>query len=112
MSLDEEHVAVVARDGRRDHDLGTLAHNYLLLTLARVRRDDERSDLPASEQGWVDVDRLLKMLRVDENKLNVDVHRARKRLAATGVDGAAGIIERRPARRMRLGLARFTIRQG
>ena len=110
VTRDEEHVQLYAVEGTMRTDLGALAHNYLLLTLARLREEDAANpERSASEHGWVGVDRLLKMLRVDENKLNVDVHRARKRVASIGVDGAAGVVERRPTKQMRLGPVRVAI---
>ena len=79
-----------------------------LLTLARLRLED--ADEPSAEQGWVDRDRLLKLLGVDANALNVAIYRARGQLPAGGVDGAAGVVEVRRGRRP-LGVGRVGSRQ-
>jgi hypothetical protein len=50
------------------------------------------------------------MLRVDENKLSVDIYRARKVLSAEGIQGAPGFIERRrTSRQVRLGVAVLSV---
>ena len=60
--------------------------------------------------GWRDRDELCRMLATDEYRLNVDICRARKQLAAAGLAGAASIVERRPGTgRLRLGAARVKI---
>ena len=61
------------------------------------------SDQSLSEQGWLDRDRLLKMLAVDANAMNVAIYRARGQLTAAGVDGAAAVVQVRRGQR-RLGL--------
>lgn len=101
VSMDEEHVelTVIHRGSRTP--LEAREHGYILLTLARARLADV--ELPLAEQGWLDRDRLLKMLGTDTNALNVGIYRARGQLAAAGVDGAAGIVEVRRGRR-RFGL--------
>lgn len=108
VSLDEEHVelTVVHRGARTP--LEAREHGYILLTLARARQND--AELPLAEQGWLDRDRLLRMLGLDTNALNVGIYRARGQLAAAGVEGAAGIVEvRRGRRRFGLEPDRFTI---
>lgn len=81
-------------------------HGYLLLTLARAREKDR--GLPLDQRGWVTVDRLIELTKLDENAINVLTHRARKQLAAVGLEGAAGIVETRRGAR-RLGTDRFQI---
>jgi hypothetical protein len=50
------------------------------------------------------------MLRVDANRLSVDLFRARKQLADLGVEGAQHLIERRvEARQLRLAVANLQI---
>ncbi len=81
-------------------------HHYLLLTLARARRED--AELEEAKRGWRTNDELHKMLRMDVAHLNVQIHRARKQLEAVGLEGAASIVEvRRGAKRW--GTSRFTI---
>jgi pSer/pThr/pTyr-binding forkhead associated (FHA) protein len=101
VSLDEEHVqlTVISR-GRRD-PLEPREHGYVLLTLARKRLEDRA--LPSAEQGWIDRDRLLRMLQLDANGLNVAIYRARGQLASAGIDNAVGIVEVRRGQR-RIGI--------
>ncbi|MCA9568371.1 MAG: FHA domain-containing protein [Myxococcales bacterium] len=108
VSMDEEHVELtVVHRGRRT-PLEAREHGYILLTLARARLAD--AELPLAEQGWLDRDRLLKMLGTDTNALNVGIYRARGQLAAAGVDGAASIVEvRRGSRRFGIEPDRFTV---
>jgi len=108
VSRDEEHVALTAVGRGWRRELGARSHNYLLLTLARLR--EEERELEPAERGWVHTDRLTRMLRADENRINVDVHRLRKQLQRTGVAGATGLIERRRYRKqLRLGPPRVRI---
>lgn len=81
-------------------------HGYLLLTLARARQEDKA--LPPDERGWRSVDELTRMFKIDRNALNVATHRARQQLAATGLEGAAGVVQTRRGQR-RLGTERFEI---
>lgn len=86
------------------------AHQHVLLLLAKARVEDRAKGLPAQEQGWVYVDQLRAMLRIDSERLNVDIHRARKELAQLGVMDAGSIVERRPiSRQIRLGTDRIEI---
>jgi hypothetical protein len=110
-SRDEERVELVACCGDRRLDLQRRAHHYVLLLLARRRLADERAGVPAAEQGWLTADELLKMLRMDDNHLNICIHRARTQLGRLGVADAASLVERRPGtRQIRLGPARIELR--
>lgn len=102
VSRDEEHVQVTIVHRGEDLTLEAREHWYALLTLARQRIAD--AELPASEQGWIDRDELLRMLGVDSNALNVAIYRARRQLQAAGVEGAAGLVEVRRGER-RIGVA-------
>lgn len=95
MPLEGEPAVVHRRN--LDHQLEEREHWYAILTLARARLAE--SDESLAEQGWVDRDRLLRMLGVDGNALNVAIYRARRQLSTAGVDGAAGIVEVRPRQR-------------
>ncbi len=101
VSRDEEHVELTVRSRGREIPLEPREHAYVLLTLARARLEER--DEPLAEQGWISRDRLLKMLAMDANSLNVSIYRARGQLAAAGVEGAAGIVEVRRGQR-RLGV--------
>lgn len=104
VSLDEEAIELTLHANGRDVRLGRKACHYLLLTLARCRQGRE---LPAGvtvDDGWVSVGALLELLRVSEQRLNVDIFRIRQELKAAGVFDAVGIIQRDPQqRRVRLG---------
>ena len=106
VSRDEEHVQATILHRGREIVLEPREHLYLLLTLARARLED--AALPPSEQGWVDRERLLRMLAVDANALNVAIYRARQQFSAVGVDDAAGVVEVRRGQR-RLGVTRVEV---
>lgn len=91
---DEEQVDVTVFFGGHGRPLPSRRYHYLLLTLARIWLAE--AEAPPSLRGWVDRDDLCRKLDLDLNKLNVEIHRARKQLASIGVEGAAGLVERRP----------------
>jgi hypothetical protein len=101
VSRDEEHVRITIVHRTGAVPLEPREHGYVLLTLARKRLEDK--GLPLSEQGWIDRDRLLKMLQLDPNGLNVAIYRARGQLAAAGIEDAVGIVEVRRGQR-RIGI--------
>ena len=108
VSRDEEHVSLTVIHRGQETTLEAREHFYALLTLARARISDREE--PFGEQGWVDRNRLLKMLGTDANGLNVAIYRARGQLTAIGVDGASGIVEvRRGQRRFGLEPGRIEI---
>lgn len=110
VSLDEEEVIVTGEHCHEALDLGSRAHHYLLLLLARQRIADAAADppLPESEHGWVYNDDLGRMLRISEQTVYLHVHRARRQLADAGIPDAAAIIERRPrAQQLRIGVAQL-----
>jgi len=91
---DEEQVDVTVSFGGQRRRLPSRRYHYLLLTLARIWLAEESAT--PSLRGWIDRDDLCRKLDMDVNKLNVEIHRARKQLATLGVQGAAGFVERRP----------------
>jgi hypothetical protein len=104
VSRDEEHVVLVARAGERCLDLQSRAHHYPLLVLARRRLADRTAGLADGEQGWVYQDELTRLLRMDDNHLNISIHRARAQLGRLGVHDAASLVERRAgSRQLRIG---------
>ncbi|APR80506.1 FHA domain protein [Minicystis rosea] len=110
VSRDEEHVELSARAGARAVDLGARAHHAVLLALSRARLGDAQAGLAESSQGWVYQEEVAQALRIDEPHVNVAVYRSRRLLAAVGILGAAGIVERRRAtRQIRIGVARIEI---
>ncbi|MCK6551816.1 FHA domain-containing protein [Myxococcota bacterium] len=106
VSRNEEHVELTVIHRRTEIHLDPHDHHYVLLTLARVRAAER--DLPMAERGWVDRDRLMKMLSMEPNTLNVAIHRARQQLLAAGIERAGGIVEVRSGQR-RFGSDRFQI---
>src|SRR5450432_1529827 len=110
VSLDEEFVELRIRHGLRTLDVGARAFNYLLLTLARRRRDDLEAGVPETSCGWVYQDDLSRDLAAAPTQININVFRIRKSLDCLGVTDFAAIIERRPpTRQLRIGTERFTI---
>lgn len=105
---DEEQVDVTVFFGGHAKVLPSRRYHYLLLTLARLWLADD--EVPASLRGWVERDDLCRKLDLDVNKLNVEIHRARKLFAAIGVQGAAGLVERRPGtHELRLGVRNLEV---
>lgn len=107
---DEEHVELTVHAQGASHELKARAHHYPLLVLARQRLTDQRAGVPLSEQGWTYIEDLLKMLKIDDNHLNISIHRARLQLSALGVVDAVGLVERRSLKRqIRLGVGRIEL---
>ena len=114
VSRDEEHVDVVVEHGQWRRSLPGRRYHYMLLTLARERiRDGQHPDIEEDDQGWMHAEDLCRMLETDDNRLNVDIYRMRKELAAMGIQGAGGIIERRrTSRQLRLGVTQLEVQSG
>lgn len=111
VSPDEEFVALRLLSEGGPRDLGARSHHGVLLQLARARLQD--ADAPEGSRGWVYVDELLRGLRLDDNTLNVQLHRARRQLADAGVERAAALVERRPStRQIRLGTDNVRVVRG
>jgi len=111
VSRNEEHVEVKIVHGERSIELRPRAHSYVLLTLARLRLQDQGDQaLDPANQGWVYQDRLLKMLATTPTQLAVDIYRARKQFSEAGVTEAAQIVERRAtSHELRIGVPRLAI---
>ena len=103
VSLDEEHVDTTAVLRGTRHHLEFRAHHYLLVTLARLRLVD-------FEGGWVEAERLTRMLAIDRRALNVQIFRARLELTELGVQDASGLVERRSGAGLRLGITDVVVR--
>jgi hypothetical protein len=104
VSRDEEQVNLTLRAGGREIALGIKACHYLLLTLARWRLNRDAPASTGANEGWIGVSDLLDLLRISEQRMNVDIFRIRQELKASGVVDAVGIIERDTLhRRLRLG---------
>lgn len=112
VSRDEEFVEVEIRYAHRSVQLGSRAHNYLLLELARTRLKDFAAGIPDVSCGWVEKDLLAEGLRMTPQQLDGEVFRIRKHFGQHGVPEAASIIERRPrAKQLRIGFSRIEIQR-
>ncbi len=103
-SPDEEHVELTGVSGQRSVDLEARAFHYLLLTLARARSGQLDDRCVSQEGGWVYQDDLARWLSIEEQKVNMDVFRARRFFESKGIVGAPAVVERRRGtRQLRLG---------
>lgn len=110
VSADEEHVELTLSSGGSSISLGSRAHNYVLLLLARQRLADREAGIPDPACGWVYRDDLLNALKVDRERLNIDIFRIRRQFAAAGQPDAAAVIERRPSsQQLRIGFSELHI---
>lgn len=111
VSTDEESVHLQARNRHQTVDLGTHSFHYTMLTLARLRlHDAHQGTAQEGEHGWISAKQLARDLRIDENKLNVDIFRMRKQLARAGIIGAQRIIQRqRGTKKLRIGVDRLEV---
>lgn len=103
VSRNEEHVALDVVVGQRRISLGARAHNYPLLTLHRLRETARRDGVPPNEAGWIYVDELSHLLRVDRKTLNLQLWRARQQLLSEGIRVDTLVERRADAREIRLG---------
>lgn len=110
VSADEEYVEVhVTLDGTTT-SLKPRAQHYLLLTLARQRMEDAEQGLSASEQGWLTMHQLEKMLRASANQVYVTLHRLRKEFDQFDVADAGEVIEKRSTtRQVRMGVNTLSV---
>jgi len=91
-------------DGTWEEDPNLIDIEQIALRF-RVSLDEEHVEV-----DLILSDTLQRMLRVDANRLSVDLFRARKQLADLGVEGAQHLIERRvEARQLRLAVANLQI---
>ena len=113
VSLDEEHVRLQVQEGDRQFDLGERTHHYALLTLSRLRWADAQRHRDSQAHGWVELERLAKMLGVEPGHLNIQIFRMRKQLALAmpGDSHVPELIERRRGS-LRFGCLRFSITRG
>ena len=110
VSADEETTHVVVVTGEIERRLADRTHHYLLLTLARQRLEHRQEGYSSEEEGWIHREDLADALRMDQQHLNVQIHRARRQFADEGMNEAARIIERRAlSGQLRLGVGEFDI---
>ena len=113
VSQNEEHTSLTVLHAQTSVALGERAHHYSLLTLARRRLDDAGRGIEESSQGWIDIERVSKMLGLDPAHLNIQIFRARNQIARAvpGSDSLSNVIERRRGE-VRFGAFRFQIVRG
>lgn len=110
VSKDEEHVELGLECQGRKVGLGSRSHNYLLLTLARLRLADRAAGLLDSACGWIYQEDLLRALSTSHTQLNVDICRIRKHFGTLGLSEAACIVERRvKTKQLRIGVADLVV---
>ena len=107
VSPDEEYVELSLRAHDRSVELGGRSHHYLALTLARQRLAHVAPSSAAA--GWLRMEELERMLRMEASHINVSIYRVRQQLAKAGVLGAAGIIERSQQQGLRLGTCKVQV---
>ncbi len=111
VSQNEEHVRMLLHVRGGVVDLGERAHHYGLVTLARARSADMQAGYDAATQGWIELDRLARMLGLDTSHVNVQIHRARSQFAALPGANASQLVERRRGS-VRFGDVPFRIMRG
>lgn len=107
VSHEGDHVGVdiVHEDG--ELNLGTRTLFDVLAHLANVRwKDAQDAYLPQADQGWYDMQDLMRHLGKNEQYINVLIFRIREAFSKAGIEGAEGIVERRP-KQLRLGTGRI-----
>ncbi len=110
VSSDEDFVELTLRYRTRAVALGSRAHNYLLLTLARQKLADLANQVTDEASGWVDKDQLADGLRMTPQLIDGEVFRIRKHFKSHGWAESVAIIERRArTRQLRLGLSRLRV---
>ena len=109
VSQDEEHVRLALwSGGQAVTDFGERSHHQTLLLLARERRVDERRGIATPECGWRNVERLVGMLGLDAQHLNIHVFRARRQVEpALQLHGVALELVERRCGQMRFGPTAF-----
>lgn len=110
VSLDEDFVELTLEYRKRQIPLGSRAHNYLLLTLARHKLAELGAGIAEDSAGWMDKDQLADGLRITPPQIDGEIFRIRKHFASHGLPESATIIERRArTKQLRLGLRRLRV---
>ena len=112
VSSDEDFVELSVEYENKSVALGSRAHNYLLLTLARQKLADSAEQIPAPSCGWMDKDQLADGLRMTPQQVDGEIFRIRRHFASHGVTESSSVIERRERTRLiRLGLDRVVVQR-
>jgi len=113
VSSDEDFVELSMEYENRSVALGSRAHNYLLLTLARQKLADSAEQVPAASCGWMDKDQLAGGLRMTPQQIDGEIFRIRRHFASHGVPESSSVVERRERTRLiRLGLDKVIVERG
>ncbi len=113
VSSDEDFVELSMEYENKSVALGSRAHNYLLLTLARQKLADSAAQIAAPSCGWMDKDQLAGGLRMTPQQIDGEIFRIRRHFASHGVPESSSVIERRERTRLiRLGLDRVLVERG
>ena len=94
--VDGDSIALSLKTDRERLELREHATHRLLLLLAEERLADKARGVDASRAGFRHRDEILSRLGIGIERLNVDVHRARRQFAKANVSDAADVVERRP----------------
>ena len=110
VSSDEDFVELSLEYDGKNLALGSRAHNYLLLTLARQRLSDSAGDVAPASCGWLDKDQLAVGLRMTPQQIDGEIFRIRRHFASHGVPDSSSVIERRERTRLiRIGFERLRV---
>jgi hypothetical protein len=109
ISCDEEHVRLSIKHHGQTVELGERVHHYPLLLLARQYRQDQQSGFDHTSCGWLDAERLIKMIGIEASLLNVQMHRAKQQFGK--IMSTEPLIERRVGQ-IRLNCANVEINRG
>jgi len=113
VSSDEDFVELFVEYENRSVALGSRAHNYLLLTLARQKLADSAEQIAPASCGWMDKDQLASGLRMTPQQIDGEIFRIRRHFASHGVPESSSVVERRERTRLiRLGLDRVLVERG
>lgn len=111
VSSDEEHVAVSIVTDSASAAMPVRAFNYMLLLLARARKEDQLAGQRDCDAGWVYAQDFSRKLNTRVESFNVDVHRARRNVARLGMlEDPANLVERRRLTgQIRLGIPKIKL---
>ena len=110
VSSDEDFVELSMEYENKSIALGSRAHNYLLLTLARQKLADSAEQIAPASCGWMDKDQLAGGLRMTPQQIDGEIFRIRRHFASHGVPESSSVVERRERTRLiRLGLDRVLV---
>jgi hypothetical protein len=113
VSSDEDFVELSMEYENKSVALGSRAHNYLLLTLARQKLADSAEQIAPASCGWMDKDQLAGGLRMTPQQIDGEIFRIRRHFASHGVAESSSVVERRERTRLiRLGLDRVLVQRG